>query len=68
MDVCGLFLREHNCVAPVKCQTIFRLACDNTERENSQDLNDINDLHNLQEYESDVESQSDSETESEEWE
>jgi len=68
MDVNGWYLTVPSHVSLVRCQTLFRLAWQNTEHVNVQDVGDINDLHNLQESESEsedtVESQSDSEIES----
>ena len=66
MDVNGLYLAVPNHVSLVRCQTLFRLTWQSTEQVNLQDVGDINDLHNLQESESEdtVESQSDSEIES----
>ena len=67
MDVNGLYLTAPNHVSLVRCQTLFRLAWQHTERVNFHDVKGIDDLHNLQESESEdtVESHSsDSETES----
>jgi hypothetical protein len=60
MDVNGLYLMAPSQVSLVRCQTLFRLAWQNTERVNVQDAGDRNDLHDLQESESEdtVESQS----------